>query len=421
MSLAAPVAVASPSRTTTSILVVDDDPMSRRILARTLREGGHVVHEVSEGEAALARCAGPDPPRILILDWMMPGLSGIEVCRRVRAMANRPYIFIILLTAKNRHQDVLGGFAAGADDFMTKPYMPAELVARVRAAERLLAVVGGAPALAAALREAEASAGGDVLVRDGATVGRILFHEGRVAWIHLSSQPGSLVEVLAGTVVPDDVRAVIAESAASGRNFAEMLVEWDLIAADELRTRILGWLRAKLHTFMALDPWLVMFVPQQREHGGDLTFALSELLPTGSAPVTAASAESWVPSRVWPSPQVASVLSAAKRTAGVQVVALFDASRGVCVGIQGTPSDASLMMALFRLPSEEAPDSQIDELLITRGRRHHVMGATATPGHFIYLEVEQGTENLEQARAVLRALAVRCRLTDTARRTSWPL
>ncbi len=414
MTPAANTAMASP-RTGPSILVVDDDPMARRTLARTLRQRGHAVTEAADGEAALARCSGPDPPRIVILDWMMPGLSGCDVCQRLRDMANRPYFYIILLTAKNRHEDVIGGFDAGADVFMTKPYMPDELVARVGAAERMLAVSGGPSALATALREAEASPGGDVIVRDGQTVGRILFHAGRVAWIHLSSQPGSLVEVLAGAVVPADVRAVMAESATSGRNFAEMLVDWDLIAADELRARILGWLRARLHAVLALDPALVMFVPQRREHGGDLTFTLSELAPAGAADGPAAPAVPAIPTRIWASPQVASVLSGVRSTAGVKVVALFGASRGLCVGIQGTPSDTSLMMALSRLSYDESTDKHIEELMIIRGRRYHLLGATATPGHYIYLEVDRGAANLGQARVVLRSSAIRCRLTEAAR------
>jgi CheY-like chemotaxis protein len=411
---AANTALARP-RLGASILVVDDDPMARRTLARTLRQRGHAVTEAADGEAALARCSGPDPPRIVILDWMMPGLSGCEVCQRLRDMAAGPYFYVILLTAKNRHQDVLGGFAAGADVFMTKPYMPDELLARVGAAERMLAASGGPSALAAALREAEASPGGDVIVRDGPTVGRILFHAGRVAWIHLSSEPGSLAEVLAGAVAPADVSAVMAESAASGRNFAEMLVDWDLIAADELRARILGWLRAKLHAVLALDPALVMFVPQRREHGGDLTYTLSELLPTNTATAAAAPTAPAIPARIWASPRVASVLSGVRSTAGVLAVALFDASRGLCVGIQGTPSDISLMLALSRLSHDESADQHIEELMIIRGRRYHLLGATATPGHYIYLEVDRGAANLGQARVVLRSSAIRCRLPETAR------
>lgn len=416
LDLSAP---ADAPRAAASILVVDDDPMARRILARSLRELGHDVTEVAEGEAALARCHGHDPPQIVILDWMMPGLSGLDVCRRLRSMAHRPYIFILLLTAKNGHQDMLGGFAAGADDFMTKPYMPEELIARVRAAERMLTVAGGAPALAAALREAEASPGGDVIVRDGTTVGRVLFHKGRVAWIHLSSGPGSLVDVLAGLVVPADVRAVMAEAATSGRNFAEILVEWGLIAADPLRAHILDWLRDKLDAFLALDPWHVMFVPQRREHGGDLTFALADLWPESTEAPDAAPPDS-LPAQVWASPQVASVLIEAREFAGVEVVALFDVARGICVGIQGTPSDTSVMMALSRVPFDAAADKHDEELLVTRGRRYHLMSATATPGYFVYLEVDRRAASLGQARAALRSTAIRCRLTEAARRMSWP-
>lgn len=393
------------------ILVAEDDPLSRRILLRILRENGHPVIEAADGNLAWEVCRGDDPPRIVILDWMMPGLSGIEVCQRLRAQPERPYTIVILITAKNRHQDMLEGFAAGVDDFITKPYAPDQLVARVRAAERMLAVAGGA-GLASALREAEASPGGDLLIRDGATVGRVLFHEGKVAWIHLSSAPGSLVEVLAGRVPAEDVRAVLAEAAASGRNFAEVLIDWDLMDEADLRAQIRDWLRAKLKAVLSLDPWLVMFVPQKRSHNGDLTFSLSELMPAAApqpAPIAPVVATNTL-IEVDASPQVTAVLQDAAAANGVLAAAVFDVVRGICVGRRGTPVDASLVVALTRLPYNEVAADRVEELLVTRGRRYHMLGATKSPRYFIYLELDRRNANLGQARILLRSVAERVAL-----------
>lgn len=392
------------------ILVAEDDPLSRRILLRILRENGHPVLEAADGNLAWEVCRGDDPPRIVILDWMMPGLSGIEVCQRLRAQTERPYTIVILITAKNRHQDMLEGFAAGVDDFITKPFSPDQLVARVRAAERMLAVAGGA-GLASALREAEASPGGDLLIRDRATVGRVLFHEGKVAWIHLSSSPGSLVEVLAGRVAPEDVRAVLAEAAASGRNFAEVLVDWELMGQDELREQIRGWLRQKLKAVLALDPWLVMFVPQKRGHNGDLTYALSELMPTSSSATSPSPVDPLVATNelaeVEASPQITAVLEQSAAAQGVLATAVFDVQRGICVGRRGTPVDPSLVVALTRLPYHESSADHVEELLVTRGRRYHMLGATRSPRFFIYLELDRRLANLGQARILLRSIAER--------------
>lgn len=406
--LASPVP-ALVGRSSTPILLAEDDVVTRKMLARTLRDHGHEVIEVADGAAAWACCCGPDPPRIAILDWMMPGLSGLEVCQRLRAATDRPYTFVILVSAKSRHKDVIGGFAAGVDDFITKPYMADELVARVQAAERHLAATGGPPALAAALREADASAGGDVIVRDGATIGRILFHEGRVAWVHLSSQPGSLVDVLAGVVAPEDVRAVLVEAAASGCNFAEVLVEWHLITADALRDHMRGWLRAKLQAIFALDPWLVMFVPQRRGYTGDITFPLLELLPAGKRILRFAVAQTPatpVPSlEMWSSPRITAVLCKARVTAGLRVVAIFDAARGICVGIRGKPLDVALMLALTRFPYNDPASTYAAELVVVRERRYHLLSRAASQGYFVYLELDRGAANLGQARIVLRSLA----------------
>ncbi len=103
-----------------------------------LENWGYRVESVTNGEEAWAMLQKPDAPHIAILDWEMPELDGIEVCRRVKelGMENPPYI--ILLTARDNKKDIIRGFDAGAEDYMTKPFNDNELRARVRVAERLV-------------------------------------------------------------------------------------------------------------------------------------------------------------------------------------------------------------------------------------------------------------------------------------------
>src|SRR3712207_6137011 len=92
---------------------------------------GHEVVSVCDGTEALAALLAPDGPRLAILDWMMPGVDGVEVCRRLR-QRTAPYTYTVLLTARDRRDDMLAGLEAGADDFLTKPCDAVELRIRLR-------------------------------------------------------------------------------------------------------------------------------------------------------------------------------------------------------------------------------------------------------------------------------------------------
>jgi diguanylate cyclase (GGDEF)-like protein len=119
------------------ILIADDDPVSRRLLEGTLTRLGHEVEAVSDGARAADRLLESDGPRLAILDWMMPGLDGLAVCRAVRAR-EAPYVYVILLTARDRRSDLVEALDAELDDFLTKPFDAVELRARVRAGARVL-------------------------------------------------------------------------------------------------------------------------------------------------------------------------------------------------------------------------------------------------------------------------------------------
>jgi phosphoserine phosphatase RsbU/P len=114
------------------ILIAEDDPVSRRILDLRLKAWGHDVVVTKDGTEAWAALQRNDAPRIAILDWMMPGMDGVEVCRRVRQEQSTTPTYIILLTAKSSKEDVVKGLDAGANDYIIKPFDLQELRARVR-------------------------------------------------------------------------------------------------------------------------------------------------------------------------------------------------------------------------------------------------------------------------------------------------
>jgi two-component system cell cycle response regulator len=119
------------------ILIADDEPVARRLLERTLQRLGHEVVTVTDGNAARDVLLDPCGPRMAILDWMMPGLDGLAVCRAVRRREG-PYVYLILLTARDGGDDVVAGLVAEADDYLTKPFDSRELNARIQSGGRIL-------------------------------------------------------------------------------------------------------------------------------------------------------------------------------------------------------------------------------------------------------------------------------------------
>jgi two-component system cell cycle response regulator len=126
---------ASPRNT---VLIAEDDPLFRRILERSFEQWDYRVTTVENGLDAWEVLQKEDAPQLAILDWMMPGMDGIELCRRIRGRCQVPYRYVLLLTAKDEKQDVIAGLEAGADDYLTKPFDMDELRARVRAGKRIL-------------------------------------------------------------------------------------------------------------------------------------------------------------------------------------------------------------------------------------------------------------------------------------------
>jgi len=120
------------------ILIAEDDPVSRRVLQAFLAKWGFEVISATDGTEAAQVLESDDAPRLAILDWMMPGIEGPQLCRRIRERTDRPYTYILLLTARTQKEDIFRGLESGADDYLTKPFDSQELRARLRVGQRIL-------------------------------------------------------------------------------------------------------------------------------------------------------------------------------------------------------------------------------------------------------------------------------------------
>jgi sigma-B regulation protein RsbU (phosphoserine phosphatase) len=119
------------------ILIAEDDPVARRVLEDAIGGLGHDVVTAVDGQEAWdhLNAAGFD---MLLTDWVMPGLDGVELCQRLRARDSAPFLYIMLISNRDTTEDVVAGIMAGADDFLRKPWNRAELRARLHAAERVV-------------------------------------------------------------------------------------------------------------------------------------------------------------------------------------------------------------------------------------------------------------------------------------------
>jgi two-component system cell cycle response regulator len=118
------------------ILIAEDDLTARNILAGVLKKWGYDVQAVKDGQAVWDILQQPDAQRLVILDWMMPGLDGLEVIRRLRALSTEQPPYVILLTSKDEKEDIIVGLETGANDYVKKPFDQGELFARVRVGQR---------------------------------------------------------------------------------------------------------------------------------------------------------------------------------------------------------------------------------------------------------------------------------------------
>jgi len=136
------------------ILIAEDEPTTRLLLERTLSGWGHEVQVCSDGEQAWAALQASAHPPLAILDWMMPGLDGVDVCRHARESPELARLYIIMLTTRDAEEDIVAGLDAGANDYITKPFRRRELAARIGVGQRVVELQSQLAARVVELEEA---------------------------------------------------------------------------------------------------------------------------------------------------------------------------------------------------------------------------------------------------------------------------
>jgi two-component system cell cycle response regulator len=163
------------------VLIAEDDATSSLMLQHTLERLGYEVLAFAEGAGAWQALCGEAPPQLVLLDWSMPQMDGLEVCRRLRARRGANYTYTILLTSRAERDDVVTGLEAGADDFVTKPFDPEELRARLRTGERILSLEAALTRSRAHMAEVLANIDSGVLLSDPG--GRVLLSNAGLALV----------------------------------------------------------------------------------------------------------------------------------------------------------------------------------------------------------------------------------------------
>lgn len=120
------------------VLIADDDALSRKILEDCLSEWGYDITMANNGHEAWSIIEKADRPNMAVLDWMMPGMDGVEICRRLRGLPLTNYVYVILLTARSKREDVIHGLESGADDYIIKPFNQEELKSRLKIGQRII-------------------------------------------------------------------------------------------------------------------------------------------------------------------------------------------------------------------------------------------------------------------------------------------
>jgi diguanylate cyclase (GGDEF)-like protein len=121
-----------------NVLIADDSPSIRQFVKAVVDGCGLTPTLVRDGAEACNILLDASPPQIAIIDWFMPGMDGVDICRKVRERADGAYIYIIMLTSRDTKEDMIDGLTAGADDYLTKPFDPAELRSRIRSGRRIV-------------------------------------------------------------------------------------------------------------------------------------------------------------------------------------------------------------------------------------------------------------------------------------------
>lgn len=408
------------------IVVADDDPVSRRLVEYVITtRTEHEVVTVTDGDRALELALGDPTPDVLILDWVMPTMSGTEVCRQVRRAPLPVQPYVLLITAKTKRDEVIEGLSVGADDLLTKPLPPDLLIARLRLALRR--PTPGKPrtrAVLQALVDAAAEGDGELVIRDRDTTARVFLHRGKVAWAHVSDDPSGLFDILDPErgMDQDAVRGVVEECRRTRARLSDTLVRWGLVDRARLRDCLLAWTSRKIAGVRQFSNPQSLFLPAVRSYAEDLLFDLEELVgvndlkavsPSAPPPETA----SLAPRNMWETAFVSEIpisiedselMDRCMLGGGVKGVAVIDRTSGRCLGQRGARLNPDIVWAHIQCLNAVAAQEHVADTVVATDRHYHLVRPLAErKDAFVYVLVKSSEVRLADARLNLaRALGV---------------
>lgn len=387
------------------LIAADDDSVARAFLRALTKSLDLDVDVVEDGEEVLRLLEHGSRPAILLLDWVMPGLSGLDVCRRVRAVSEVPTYTII---ATGKHPDRLyRALDAGADDLMAKPFERKELLTRLQVARYALDAAPGR-SLRSAVEEARSSDGGEVVFRGAGQVTRIYFQHGQVVWVSVAPGAGHPGEALRASlgIEAADLRAVVQESRVTGKPFDTLLIAWDLCDRSALHDALAEHFRSLLAPAEQRANSRATFIPNSAARSQtEMRFDIDDLAPWMK--VTNPSMTSMPPPR--PEDEKSALRRLGERIRqieGVEAWFVLDPREGSCLRSRGDESLVETAWAITRTLSDaghESGPNRWEELIVTTSR-HFMLARGARDGPVVVCALQRDGARLGLARHKLNQI-----------------
>jgi hypothetical protein len=280
--------------------------------------------------------------------------------------------------------------------------------------------------LGQALRAAAAEGNGELVIRSGARVAKIFFHDGRIAWIHVPGEPSSLADIFSAgsTIDGETVRLVIEECRTSGSPLSDTLIRWGVLDREQARTRLRHWLRKQLVVVLGFEHPAALFLPQALSYSDDLLYSLEELIPPPRARTVVPSMKppgqtlsveppfsNWNDAFVNTqdtSRQTTPLLEDCLRLEGARGAAVLDCATGACLGRHGDGLDPDIAWAFLRGLNVIARQECVSDSVVTTDLHHHLVRSLSDDARrFLYLVVDRRQVNVGSALIQLKLVLQR--------------
>lgn len=395
-----------------ALILVDPERTTRSFVAKALRRAGHHVEECDTAEGGLSVFDAQPGARLLVVD--AEALAEADLAARLRATGRA--VYIIAMTRNGTRDETLDALDAGADDTVNRPVDHMELVGRLKTGLRTLELHAPRRVFDALEEVLDSGESGELTLRAGGVFGRAHVVRGRLAWVQLSSNPVSLPDLVGPSVPAEDLRAVLEDCRASGRNFATVLVEWGLAEQATLRQQIARWLRARVDTLEEMKHAEAVFVPGTQRYPPEFTYTLAELgydahHSSSRPPVTDTDFDVSLNgiTGLWSTPDwlssLGDLVQGAMALQGVTGAAVLHAPTGQTLARDGEALDRDVLGTLLRTWGASAEGDPM-EWLTVRGSSvtHHLVELPSHAACLLAVRVlrSEATESLNDALDALR-------------------